>query len=125
MNDREMRSLQVLEAFVRAYCPYDTGNLLSSVRIVQRDSNFGILIGGEIADYVVYTNEAWVAERWHGRQNPNQGWIESAIQAALPEVKRVMSGAMTQSEYDNIIASQNKVVQETRERRIASIEGTL
>lgn len=27
-----------------------------------------------IIPYVPYTNEPWIAKRWNGRKNPNEGW---------------------------------------------------
>ena len=121
--DREMRALQVLEAYLKAACPYDTGNLLSSIRIVQRQKTFGVIIGGEIADYAVYTNEAWTADRWRGRRNPNEGWIDDTINEALPAIRQIMSGAMTKAEYNSIIERQEKIVKATRENRIRQIKG--
>lgn len=115
-----MQALQLLEAYLKAGAPYDTGNLaLNSIRIVQdKDNKFAIIIGGEIADYAVFTNEAWAKGK-----NPNEGWIESTINSALPNVRKAMSGALTQQEYDELMAGQTKTLKATQEKRLEQIQG--
>ena len=122
ITDREMAAARMLEAFLKAGAPYDTGNLaLNSIRIVERRGQIAVVIGGEIAPYATYTNEEWIAERWRGKVNPNQGWIEAAIQAALSAIQAVMSGAMTKAEYDNIMAEQGKRLLQTQQARLEEL----
>lgn len=61
-----------------------TGNL-------KRNSIFRIMGTNEITigglntpamRYAALTNLKWVALRWKGKQNPNEGWVEDAIKEA-------------------------------------------
>ena len=47
-------------------------------------------IGGEPAPYATYTNEPWISEKWNGKQNPNQGWIQNGISSALPTLQSIL-----------------------------------
>lgn len=118
MINREMQALELLVAYLKAGAPYDTGNLaLNSIRIIQdKDNKFAIIIGGEIADYAVYTNEAWAIGK-----NPNEGWIENTIDIALPNIKKAMSGTLTQKEYNELMAEQAKTLKATQELRLEQI----
>ena len=88
-------ALLVQEALV-ANAPKDTWNLaLNSIRLVQEDGEWYVLIGGEIAPYAEYTNEPWQ----HGK-NPNEGWIEATLESVLPTIKQIMSGAISQVDLD-------------------------
>lgn len=35
---------------------------------------FHIYMDFDEAPYTPYTNEPWLSEKWHGKQNPNEGW---------------------------------------------------
>lgn len=61
-----------------------------------------IVIGGESAPYAIYTNEPWIANRWNGKQNPNQEWIQNAIIEVIPTIQAIMSGIITQEDYTRI-----------------------
>ena len=97
----------ILKLVLQARAPYDTGNLaLNSIRIVQNS----VIIGGEIADYAIYTNEPW-----NKGTNPNQGWVQDAIKEAVPLIQGVLSGKAkmsdvrrTQKMYKQIIAERKK-----------------
>lgn len=99
----------VLKMVLQARAPYDTGNLaLNSIRIV----NNAVLIGGEIADYAIYTNEKWTKGK-----NPNEGWVERAIEEAKPLIQRIVSGRAsiediraTQQKYKTIIAERKQTM---------------
>ena len=65
--------------------PYKTGNLRQAldytitgntidIYIRTADNNNGSNEDGSIAPYAPYTNEPWISPRWHGNQNPNEGW---------------------------------------------------
>lgn len=103
-------ALKTLKLVLQANAPYDTGNLaLNSIRIVGN----AVYIGGEIADYAVYTNEPWINKG--GAKNPNEGWVERAIQEAIPILQRTLSGKATlediqdaQAKYKGIIADRKK-----------------
>lgn len=104
-------ALNILKLVLQARAPYDTGNLaLNSIRIVGN----AIYIGGEIADYAIYTNEPWIRGK-----NPNEGWVEKAIEEAKPMIQRVLSNkatmqdiAETQKFYRDIISDRKKTMVE-------------
>lgn len=77
--------------------PYKTGNLrLNAIRFEYVDAKtFKVYINDVIAPYVYYTNEKWVSPRWNGRQNPNEGWVERAIEETLEELAREYKGKVT------------------------------
>lgn len=107
----------LLKLVLQARAPYDTGNLaINSIRIVGN----AVYIGGEIADYAIYTNEPWVKGK-----NPNEGWVERAIKEAAPLIGRALNGRATVEDvertkktYDTIIEHRKKemVVQRVQEK---------
>lgn len=96
---------ELLQECLRVHAPYDTGNLaLNSIRIMyDTNGDIFVAIGGEIAPYAVYTNEKWVAEKWQGKQNPNAGWIEYAINEAIPLIKGYLSQDISQQDFNQWI----------------------
>lgn len=107
---------QVLKAVLIARAPYDTGNLaLNSIRI--DIANARVLIGGnDIAPYAPFTNEPWT----HG-QNPNEGWIERAIEEAMPIIKSTLDGKLTEEDVDEALATYRQIQKERLERRSAAM----
>jgi hypothetical protein len=96
MTDRCYRAAEVLKSALVANAPKDTWNLaLNSIRVVQENGSWYVLIGGEIAPYAEYTNEAWKKGT-----NPNEGWIERSIEEVLPVITQIMSGALSEAEID-------------------------
>lgn len=91
------RACRILYSVLKARAPIDTGNLVTHG--IQMTSDFSaVLIGNEVVDYAYFTNEPW--ERG---TNPNQGWIEQAIEEALPLIKNACRGIMSESEYEEIL----------------------
>lgn len=121
---------RILQSVLQARAPYDTGNLaMNSIRI---DQNRGcVIIGGEdIAPYAPFTNEPWVSPQWHGAKNPNEGWIQRAIQEALPLIQRVLSGRATdedvcaaQNYYSGIVDERLRMFIENEKQVKAKIDG--
>lgn len=118
--DVVQEALKILKLVVQARAPYDTGNLaLNSIRIVGNS----LYIGGEIADYAVFTNEPWSKGK-----NPNEGWVEKAIEEAKPIIQRVLSGKATledieatQKLYKGIITDRKKMMTENLKQLLDSI----
>ena len=82
--DLVYEALKILKLVLQARAPYDTGNLaLNSIRIVQSS----VVIGGEIAEYAIFTNEPWTKGK-----NPNEGWVQRAIQEAKPLIQMTLNG---------------------------------
>jgi hypothetical protein len=91
-------ALNILKLVLQARAPYDTGNLaINSIRIVGN----AVYIGGEIADYAIYTNEPWLSSKWHGAKNPNEGWVQAAIHEAVPVIQMALNGKATIEDIEN------------------------
>jgi hypothetical protein len=112
-NEKLEQASKYLQQVLKVFAPKDTGNLsLNAIRVVQVEPNkWQIIIGGEIAPYAVYTNAEWVAERWAGKRNPNQGWVNRAIDSAKPVLISILSGAITLTEIDSAILEQKGILQ--------------
>ena len=37
-----------------------------------------------------YTNEPWVADRWNGKKNKNEGWFEKGFEEAVRKTNQKM-----------------------------------
>jgi hypothetical protein len=113
LNEKLEQASKYLQQVLKVFAPKDTGNLsLNAIRIVQvAPSKYQIIIGGEIAPYAVYTNSEWVAQRWAGKVNPNQGWVNRAIDNAKPVLMSILSGAITLDEIDSAILEQKGILQ--------------
>jgi hypothetical protein len=85
-----------LQRYLRRKAPYDTGNLHNSIEPVQVSNNeWQVTIGGEPAPYAVYTNEPWISPRWKGKQNPNEGWIDRALDDFVISLASRLGGHIT------------------------------
>lgn len=114
---------EFLKSCLQAYAPYDTGNLaLNSIRIMY-DSNGEIFVavGGEIAPYAVYTNERWTAQRWNGNTNPNEGWIENAIEEALPLIKQYLTKELSQKDFDQYLEYYKRTFKHHQQERMRNL----
>jgi len=113
LNEKLEQASKYLQQVLKVFAPKDTGNLsLNAIRIVQvAPSKYQIIIGGEIAPYAVFTNAEWVAQRWAGKVNPNQGWVNRAIDNAKPVLMSILSGAITLDEIDSAILEQKGILQ--------------
>ena len=105
LQEKLEQASKYLQSVLKLFAPKDTGNLsLNAIRLVQvKPDEWQIIIGGEIAPYAVYTNEKWQSQRWAGKRNPNEGWVNRAIESATPNLNLIMSGAITPSEFDKLI----------------------
>jgi hypothetical protein len=115
----------LLVAVLRAHCPYDTGMLSRSI---EQTSDFSaVLIGGENAPYAIYTNESWdlFQAPLHGKTNPNEGWIDMAVQEAIPYIRSALEGRTSEQELLDLIEVYNDQYRSVQElyastyRRIA------
>ena len=115
MNNLIERACKILYNVIKARAPIDTGNLVTHG--IQMASDFSsVYIGNEAVDYAWFTNESW--ERG---TNPNEGWIERAIEEALPLIKSACSGVMTDEDYNKVIESYEKVLATRLEARANEI----
>ena len=84
-------------SMMRERSPVDTGNLRNNgIRIEQTAENeFTISIGGAYAPYAVYTNEKWMSPRWRGRKNPNEHWIDNAVEDVVDMICDLTGGKLS------------------------------
>ena len=54
-----------------------------------------VTIGNENAPYAVYTNEPWIAPRWGGKPNPNEGWIDRAVEDFVKQLAGRYGGSIS------------------------------
>lgn len=110
----------VIMSVLKVYCPVDTGRLSASINA--QNESLLITIGDENVQYAPYTNEPWVDEKWHGKQNPNEGWIERALDIAVPIVDRLLQGSITEAEAREIVNSNSAIWQKKLDRAAAKKE---
>lgn len=62
--------------------PFRTGNLrYNAIKLESLGRNeWRIFVDEKIAPYMPFTNEKWVSEKWHGKQNPNEGWFDNGVE---------------------------------------------
>lgn len=89
----------ILETTCRIYAPKDTGNLvINAIKSVYEDGVWQVVIGGELAPYAVYTNEPWVSPHWKSATNPNENWIQKAIESVRTVIVGIFQGIYTEEE---------------------------
>ena len=107
---------KLLKTVLKARAPYDTGNLaINSIRIVDNSVTIG---GSEIADYAIYTNEPWT----NGRKNPNEGWVDRAIQEAKPLIEKLLYSEAGQKELAKSMTYYNGIIKERKEKMIKKLK---
>jgi len=114
-EDRLNQAVDYLVIVLRIRAPKETWNLTyNGIRKTWNPTamTWEIVIGGEPAPYAVFTNEPWVADRWGGATNPNQGWIQEACEEARPTLIAIMSGAITQEDYAKLVCGLNDQFQQ-------------
>ena len=79
---------------LRELAPKDTGNLAyNAVRVRFPDKDTCVIYVDErIAPYMPFTTLPWISPRWHGRQNPNEGWWDSAVEVIGEQVAKDLKG---------------------------------
>ena len=65
---------------IKLSSPVRTGNLQNAVKVrnLPNGKGFEIYIDTTQASYAEATIDPWVHDRWHGRENPNEGWTNEA-----------------------------------------------
>ena len=102
--DRLDQLVDFVVGYLQLRAPKLTGNLaINAIRKAYDDNGIPfIVVGGEAAPYAIYTNEPWIAERWRGAVNPNQGWIWTAVNDCVPIIQSYMSGEMSEDDLYNL-----------------------
>lgn len=86
----------------RNVSPIKKGNLRNnamSVEVLNSGNAYKIYVKQDVAPYMPYTNEPWIAKRWNGKKNPNEGWWqEKALQAVLQAFQGQLSRVIIRTE---------------------------
>ena len=104
--ERYRMACNYLVSMLKLESPFEWGNLSQSISIVESVSSayhIEIIIGGGRVEYAPATNEAWESPKWKGKVNPNQGWIERAIEKSLIVMRQLMSGVIQLEEVQALI----------------------
>lgn len=118
LEERNQYALQVIYYQLKIASPIDSGNLmLNGIRLFK---DF-IGIGGEVATYARATNEKWESPRWHGKQNPNEKWIERTIELVQPLIKQIMEEPITQKDLENHLLFQEAYAGNKLDNRLKEI----
>ena len=101
----------IVETACRIYAPKDTGNLsLNAIRSVYENGVWQVVIGGEVAPYAVYTNEEWINR---AGKNPNEHWIEKAIESVKSVIINIFSDVYSVEEIQEYQGKLNTIAEET------------
>lgn len=57
-----------------------------------------IYIDERISPYLPYTDKPWLAKRWKGKKNPNEGWFERAAEFMAAYVAKKAQGELQQND---------------------------
>lgn len=101
----------IILAHLRVYCPIRTGRLFAT--ITPDNNSLVITIGDEDVQYAPFTNESWdnFDLPLKGHKNPNEGWINKALDVALPIVDKFLAGSVTEEEAREIVKANNSIWQ--------------
>ena len=79
---------------VKKVSPIDTGNLrYNAINYEFLDADTCVIkVSLDIAPYMPYTNEPWLAKRWNGKKNPNEGWWENAVKKVVEYLAQTLGG---------------------------------
>lgn len=88
-------AVAVLESMRTEFVPYDTGNMALHALSYEINNNvIDIKIDPAIAPYVPYTNEPWLSPKWHGKQNPNEGWWQRFAEEFIRRFTTAIKGEL-------------------------------
>jgi hypothetical protein len=119
LQDRMFLASQYLQRTLQMYAPIDTGNLMLHGILPAEMLNpfvYEVIIGGGVVNYAVITNEMW-----EGRTNPNQGWVERAIEYALPMIKQIVFGQISIEDVNELLLSKAQDVQNKLNERAKAL----
>lgn len=81
---------------LRSFAPIDTGNLrYNAIRYEWiNETTFKIYVDESIAPYMPFTNEPWIAAKWKGKPNPNEGWWQGACEFIIDLLAQELQGTL-------------------------------
>ena len=109
MKTKILRAVYEACDYIKSVSPFDTGYLRENIKPEQVSENeYQIRIGGELVPYAVYTTETWVAPRWKGHKNPNEHWINLAVDEVVRRIAAVLGGEISVDNQELIDRWDNK-----------------
>ena len=77
--------------------PYRTGNLRFNAFQLKRTgvNSWQILIKHSVAPYDIYVNGKWVSPKWHGKENPNEGFWQEVCDFIINYIHVKLGGELT------------------------------
>lgn len=95
--------VNTIVSMIRQAAPKDTGNLAYNSVRQQRDGEgrWEIYVDMNIAPYMPYTNEPWIAPKWNGKKNPNEAWWDNVCESAIKYAERALGGKVTITKRSN------------------------
>lgn len=84
-------AFQIFQAIV----PIDTGNMRYNATQFYSTGmrSVTIRVDGTVAPYALYTNAPWISPRWHGKKNPNEGWVKGGVEIVAMHISQQLGGA--------------------------------
>jgi hypothetical protein len=123
LESRYIIATDYLCNFLKLVAPKASTDLSQNIRVLDNKKGSHVIgIGGEPTPYAVYTNEKWVSEKWNGKQNPNEGWIQAGIQTAMPMIQEIMSGAISEEDLKLTLDTQKDVWQQQHDDIVSKLE---
>ncbi len=76
-----------------------TGNLYANAiklrkRVNKKSTTYTIYVDSKVAPYMPFTTEPWIAAKWKGKKNPNEGWWDNAVKAIMQELATTLGGIL-------------------------------
>lgn len=78
----------------RVLIPIDTGNLRYNSFKIEPLGNmrWKVFIDDKVAPYAPYVNEKWISPKWHGKQNPNEGFWKKVFEFIANQISSATNG---------------------------------
>lgn len=88
------RTMLTALRILRQHSPVRTGNLRYNATNAERitTDTVSVYIDGDIAPYAPYTNETWISPKWNGKKNPNEGWVDRAVEEIVAHLAAELGG---------------------------------
>lgn len=85
--------VSIVESMRADFVPHDTGNLANhAIKYEIRGNEFVVYVDPDIAPYMPYTTEPWIADSWNGKKNPNEGWWGRFAEEFASRLARALRG---------------------------------
>lgn len=94
MTPEEFQKLcEELYQYLKQFVPRDSGNLCDNAVLIEftdGGNECRIYVDEAIAPYMPFTNEPWLSPKWHGKQNPNEYWWDSAAESIAAKIEALL-----------------------------------